>query len=256
MILGFTTPTSVIRLASLPLVAICSAICVPACKAALFRNSWAALVGGYSITYLFQYITLALLSGCSYESDGPASQLASRRGIEKEHAQQKIHDGPIKLPTLTQSFWMRLQFGISATSSFRWTGTERQVKNIPHFSASDPSYVPSRATFLRQTAIKVVVYYLFIDLLGLGGNDEGMSAALFDSSKVPFFTRLDQISLAEVLMRYSATLAAGLGIYCSQEGLYSILAFVTVALGLSKAEYWRPRFGAMGDAYTVRRFWR
>ena len=62
LILGFTTPTSVLRFAVLPLVDTCSAICVASSKIILLRSSWAAIVGGYSVTYLFQYIALALLS--------------------------------------------------------------------------------------------------------------------------------------------------------------------------------------------------
>lgn len=254
LILGFTSPTSVFRFALLPFVMICAAICVPACKTFLLRDPWAALVGGYSITYLFQYITLALLSGCSCETDGADSGPAPQPSIGKEHTQQQGRESG-KPPTPAQIVWIRLQFGISAASSFRWSGTKRQVKNVPHFSASDPSYVPSRATFLRQTATKIVACYLVIDLLGLG-NDEGMNVANFDSSKIPFLTRLNEIPLAELVTRCSATIGAGVGIYCSQDCLQSMLAFVTVALGLSKVEDWRPRFGAVGDAYSIRRFWR
>lgn len=248
LILGFTPPNSVLRFALVPHAIICSAICIPACKTYLLRSPWAALVGGYSITYLFQYVTLALLSGCSYETDGLESDLASRRVIEKEFTYQRGLDAG-RAPTPAQILWMRLQFGISAASSFRWSGTKRQVKNVPPFSATDPSYVPSRATFLRQTATKVLACYLVVDLLGLG-NDEGMNLANFDSSKIPFLTRLNEISLAELVMRCSAT------IYCSQDCLQSMLAFVAVALGISKVEDWRPRFGAVGDAYSIRRFWR
>lgn len=254
LILGFTPPKSVLRIALLPLIVICPAICVPACKTYLLRSPWAAMVGGYSITYLFQYVALALLSGCSYETDGPDSKSAPQPGIEKKHTQQQGHESRKQLTT-TQSFWKRLRFGMSAAASFRWSGTKRQVKNVPHFSANDPSYVPSKAMFLRQTATKIVVCYLVIDLLGLG-NDEGMNVANFDSSKIPFLTRLNEISFAELAMRCSATVGAGMGIYCSQDCLQSMLAFVAVALGFSKVEDWRPRFGAVGDAYSIRRFWR
>lgn len=254
LILGFTSPTSVFRFALLPFVMICAAICVPVCKTFLLRGPWAALVGGYSITYLFQYITLALLSGCSYETDGPDSRPAPQPDIEKKHTQQQGPD-PLNSSTPAQSFWKQLQFGVSAASSFRWSGTKRQVKNVPHFSASDPSYVPSRAAFLRQTATKIVVCYLVMDLLGLG-NDEGMNVANFDSSKIPLLTCLNEISLAEFVMRCSATVGAGVGIYFAQDCFQSMLAFVTVALGFSKVEDWRPRFGAVGDAYSIRRFWR
>ena len=247
LIVGFTTPNSVLRLAVLPLVATCSAICVASSKILLVRSPWAALVGGYSVTYLFQYIALALLSGCNYESDGPDSTLAPWPGAEWNDYS--------KPQTVYQAFSTRFRFGMSAAASFRWVGTKREVKNVPHFSASDPSYAPSRDTFLRHTATRILACYLIIDLMGLG-NDEEVNVVYFDSTKIPFFTRFSEVSLTELFMRLFATLGAGLGIYCSQEGLQSILAFTAVALGLSKPENWRPRFGAIGDAYTIRRFWR
>ena len=247
LIIGFTTPTSVLRVAALPLVATCCAICVASSKAFLARSPWAATVGGYSVTYLLQYIALALLSGCSYEADGPDSALAPRHGAERE-------DGG-KPRTAYRAFRSRFAFGVSAASSFRWVGTKREVKNVPHFSASDPSYVPARGKFLCHAAARILACYLVIDLMGLG-HDVEANMVNFDSTKIPFFTRLGEVSLAEFFTRLFVTLGAGLGIYCCQQGLQSILAFTTVALGLSKPEDWRPRFGAMRDAYTIRRFWR
>ena len=247
LIVGFTTPTSLLRFAVLPLVATCSAICVATSKTHLVRSPWAALVGGYSVTYLFQYIALALLSGCSYEADGPDSTLAPRQGAEREDYS--------KPRTVYQAFRSRFAFGVSAASSFRWVGTKREVKNVPRFSASDPRYVPSKNTFLRHNAARILAYYLVIDLMGLG-NDEEVNTVYLDSTRIPFFTRFNEVSLTEFFVRLFATLGAGLGIYCCQQGLQSILAFTTVALGLSKPENWRPKFGDIRDAYTIRRFWR
>ena len=249
LIVGFTTPTSVLRFAALPLIATCSAICVASSKTFIVRTPWAALVGGYSVTYLLQYIALALLTGCSYEADGSDSTTpAPQQGAEKGE------DGG-KPRTAYQAFRPRFAFGVWAASSFRWVGTKREVKNVPHFSASDPSYVPSRGTFLRHAAARILACYLVVDLMGLGHDDEA-NMVNFDSSKIPFFARFGEVSLAEFFTRLFVTLGAGLGVYCCQQGLQSIVAFATVALGLSKPEEWRPRFGAMRDAYTVRRFWR
>lgn len=247
LIVGFTTPTSVLRFAVLPLMATCTAICVTSSKALLVRTPWAATVGGYSVTYLFQYIALALLSGCSYETDGPNSTPAPRQGTERENYS--------KARTVSQAFRTRFAFGMSAAASFRWAGTKREVKNVPPFSESDPSYVPSRGTFLRHTAARILACYLVIDLMGLG-NDEETNTVYFDSTKILFFTRFSEVSLTEFFMRLFVTLGAGLGIYCTQQCLQSIIAFTTVALGFSKPENWRPKFGAMRDAYTIRRFWR
>ena len=252
-VLGFTSSDSLYRYALLLLQAISCAICVAACKTALVRGAWAATVGGYSITYLFHYVVLALLSELSYERNGLDFSATPQHLVETIHPERDaIYTKSLGVP---QAFWARLKFGLSAASSFRWTGSRREVKNVPHFSASDPSFVPTKTAFLWQTATKVLACYLTIDLMGLGNNEE-MNKTYFHSTKVPFLTRLTEISGAELSMRIGGTIGAGVGIYCAQEGLQSTLAFIAVSLGLSEARDWRPRFGAIGDAYSIRRFWR
>ena len=252
-IIGFTSSNSFYRGAFLPLEILSCAFCVAACKTALVRGPWAATVGGYSITYLFHYVVLALLSGWSYERNGLDPSTTPHHIVEGTHPEQK----PVctRLSALPQPFCLRLRFGLSAASSFRWTGTKREVRNVPHFSAKDQTYVPTKRTFLWQTAMKVLACYLIIDLMGLS-NDEEMNRTYFHFTKVPFLTRLTEMSRGELTMRIGATIGAGLGIYCAQEGLQSILAFIAVGLGLSEARHWRPRFGSIADAYSIRRFWR
>ena len=150
---------------------ICCAICVPTCKNTLDRGPWAATVGGYSITYLFQFVSLVLLNGRSYENDCHITS-APHQHVTKEKTTKKSHTRYLGPP---RSFWTRLQFGIAAASSFRWTGTKREVKNIPNFSSEDPRHIPGKGTFLWQSAIKVLVCYLLLDLMALG-NDETQNA--------------------------------------------------------------------------------
>ena len=248
---SFTSSRSGYRLVLLPLVATCCAICVPACKKSLDRGAWAATVGGYSITYLFQFVSLVLLSGCSYENDSHITS-ASDQHVATAESTKKSHTNYL---SLLKSVWTRLKFGISAASSFRWTGTRREVKNIPHFSTEDPKYIPGKGTFLWQSAMKVSLCYLFLDLMALG-NDEEQNEIQFHSAKVPLFTRSGDVSAEELGMRIGATFGAGLGIYCAQEGLQSLLALIAVGLGFSDVKYWRPRFGPISDSYSLRKFWR
>ena len=107
----------------------------------------------------------------------------------------------------TSVFWARLKFGLSAASSFRWTGSRREVKNVSHFSARNPSFVPTKTAFLWQTATKVLACYLTMGL----GNNEKMNKTYFQSTKVPFSTRLTEISGAELGMRIGGTIGAGVG---------------------------------------------
>ena len=44
-------------------------------------------------------------------------------------------------------------------------------------------------------------------------------------------------------------------LYAGLQLTYGLGASITVALGLCRTCDWRPLFGPLGDAYTVRRFW-
>ena len=103
--------------------------------------------------------------------------------------------------------------------------------------------------------MKVSICYLLLDLMALG-NDERQNAIQFHSAKVPLLTRIDDVSAEELGMRIGATIGAGLGIYCAQEGLQSLLAMIAVGIGLGDVRYWRPRFGPISEAYSLRKFWR
>ena len=129
------------------------------------------------------------------------------------------------------------------------------MPNLPAFSAKNPKLIPSRPAFLRWTAFKIVAYYIALDILGLGADAE-MSMRTFAPEHVPFFSRLSEISMEEFATRLLTTLVTGIGIYCFQDGLQSLFALVAVGVGASEVRSWRPRFGSLHDAYTIRRFWK
>lgn len=243
IILGFTAPRSVLRFTALPLLTLCSALIVPRCMQYLHSSAWAALVGGYSTTFLVHFIA-ALIS----ESRDPSKKAMSRTRTSNKDEDHKSKE---------QSLNLRSQFksGLEATFTCRWSGTPREVRNVPLFSSRDPSYVPTRAVFLRRHLSLLVLCYLTLDLLGLAADPEA-NAGFFAPSKIPFFVRLSQVSSQEIAMRIFGTLGSGLGVLCSQQGVYSLLAILFVGTGLSEPVYWRPLFGSVSDAYTVRRFWR
>ena len=129
------------------------------------------------------------------------------------------------------------------------------MKNLPVFSTKQPNLVPSRSTFLRWTFIKIVACYVMLDILGLGADAE-TNMRNFAPPHIPLLSRLSEVSTEEIAIRFFTTLGAGIGIYCSQESLQSLFALVVVGLGVSDVRAWRPRFGSLHDAYTIRRFWR
>ena len=246
LVLGLSARRSAIRIATIPVLTVCCALIVPRCMQFVHRSSWAALVGGYSTTFLLQYIAAVIshrqdpLGECS--SDEPNGYRPAK-GVERISKEAKT------------SLWKCATSGLEATFSCRWSGTPREVRNVPLFSNQDQSYEPTRAAFLRNHIFLLVSCYLMLDVLSLGA-DPDKNKIFFAPAMIPFFTRLDQVSVEELAMRIFGTLGSGLGVFCSQQGIYSIVAIIAVGFGLSEPRYWRPLFGSVGDAYTVRRFWR
>ena len=245
-VLGFSARNSALRLSTIPVLTLCSALIVPRCMQFVHRSSWAALVGGYSTTFLLQYIA-TILSDRQYSPAEVSShkQNGHRSAEEVEPTSQKQKTG----------VWECVKSGLEATCSCRWSGTPREVRNVPLFSSQDPSYEPTHAVFLRRHFFLLISCYLMLDVLGLGADPE-KTKIFFAPAMIPFFTRLRQVSGEELAMRVFGTLGSGLGILCSQQGVYSILALIAVGSGLSEPKYWRPLFGSISDAYTLRRFWR
>ena len=129
------------------------------------------------------------------------------------------------------------------------------MPNLPVFSPENPKLIPSRPAFLRWTAFKIIAYYITLDILGLGADAE-TSMRTFAPQRIPFFSRLSEITMEEIATRFLTTLVSGIGIYCSQDGLQSLFALVAVGMGASEVRSWPPRFGSLHDAYTIRRFWK
>ena len=147
-----------------------------------------------------------------------------------------------------------LRFGLLMTLSSRQVNTPFQVKNMPRFSNRSADFVPSRAVFLRNTALAILVCYLIVDLSTMAAQPE-QNSILFNQQNVPLLVRWDEISAASLAVRTFASLAVWLNIYYIFRIGHGIIWFVAVCTGLSKVSAWPPAFGPLAEAYTVRRFW-
>lgn len=252
IVTGFTPPSSIIRLSLLPFMAICSWSIVLTSLESMHRGPWAAFVGGGSLTFLLQYISTALLTRWSFVTSGPSSG-TSPQGLKQDcdRTQKAVNE----MNNVSETLGARLKFGFLAATSFRYSGTPYEVRNVPRFSAQDSNFVPSRKEFLRRKAITILICYLVLDFLSLGADPES-NAINFSPEMVPVFTRLGDVTGQQLIMRLFVTLGFGAGVYSFQTGIQSIFALVDVGLGLNEVKSWRPMFGSPWDAYTVRRFWR
>ena len=62
LLVGFIPPLSALCMAGLLVITLCVVRCIPQCMPYIIRTPWAALIGGYLVTYLYYYLDIALLS--------------------------------------------------------------------------------------------------------------------------------------------------------------------------------------------------
>lgn len=248
LIIAFTSPSSLLRLMSLPLVVLCVHQVLPICLEATGRVIWAALLGAHSITFLFQYLDTALLTKWSAEVGGPTAD-QNKETIQSN----KGRNDRQSLPTRKIAMWDRLRFGYYAAVSTRNVGYPFEVSGVPHFSSNNPTYVPSRRTFLREKASLLLSCYLVLDLLTLASQPD-QNPVLYRPSNISW-SNAGNRSVERLVIRSASTFGFWLSLYCIIQAYMGSMAFLSVALGFSEVNSWRPGFGPISEAYSVRRFW-
>ena len=209
---------------------------------------WAALLDAHSISFLFQYLDTALLTKCSAEADGPIT------GHIKETVQNDKEKSDHQSPATRKiATWDRLRFGYHAAVSTRNVDYPFEVSGVPHFSSNDPSYVPSRRTFLREKALLLLSCYLVLDLHAYASQPD-QNSVLYHASNISW-VNADNRSVEQLLIRSASTFGFWVSLYCIIQAYMGSLAFLSVAIGCSEVKSWRPGFGPISEAYTVRRFW-
>lgn len=241
LIIGFTQAYSPLRSAGLLLITLCVIKCIPSCMSYMVRTPWAALLGGYSATYLYHYLDIALLSCWSFEHNAPVSGLI--RPTITATARQKG-----STPSISPSAWERLKFGIKLTSTFRFVGTSYEARNTPEATKKNPR------DFCRRKFVTIVLSYVILDFIQ-AQNDPDIAARFLGLENIPVFTRFNEFTVEEGIIRMFTVLAAGIALVCVQGGVYRTLALLAVSLGISEPVDWPPFFGSLWEAYTLRRFW-
>ncbi|PYH90290.1 hypothetical protein BO71DRAFT_402341 [Aspergillus ellipticus CBS 707.79] len=227
--IGFTPARAAVRPGALVLVELCTGHCISTALEYFVRTPWPSLAGGYSGMLLFHSIDIGLLTQWEFPSTTNADSSTWKRKLN---------------PTWVDRLW----FGLWASFNARCLGTPEQVRNTP------PSREQDRAAFLRRTAGFMVLSYVGLDVLGSMGDPEVGSRFLV-ASRVPFFRRLPEVTAEEVVIRIISSIAAGIGLLCSQGGFYHLFAFTSVLSRWSEPRDWPPFYGSASDAYSLRRLW-
>lgn len=155
-----------------------------------------------------------------------------------------------------RNFFVRVYHALELLLCTRAVGTPWQVKNVPSY----PAYysrrgmkVPLRTPFLARQLVVLLWQYLFLDVVN--------TAMLLNP---PTQSNLRQTAQAGMLGTdwntiASKTISNSLGwlfVARVQIDFYNRLATsVLVFLGVYTPSSFRPFFGRLGDAYTLRNFW-
>ena len=256
LILGFTSADSFLRPAVFPILFACLWKLTLISSERAHRALWATIISGHFVGGLFIYVESALISKWTFEAQGPTSS-PGPESLHATHAKRDNRGGSaITTQTGGGSFWERCKFGYFVTTSSRNIGTPNMVKNTPPFSSDNTNYIPSRAAFLCRKAIIIVVAFLAIDLASQGTQPGEQTSVFFSAEAVPIFTGNRQnLAFEKITSRLVAVLLYWICTYLALEGCLSFTNFVFVALGIKDVSLYRPHFGPIGEAYSVRQFW-
>lgn len=148
------------------------------------------------------------------------------------------------------TFGSRLAFGQAVSGSQRGVGESWEAKNTAHFSSKDPTYVPSAANFIAWELSKVLVCYFVYEW-----TVDVRAAIPHRMLIIPFFTRITEVSREEVWYRMVTNVTSWLGGWTLQTVIIGTVSAISVFFKPDEVYLWRPNFGSILDAWTVRRFW-
>ncbi|KAL8707943.1 MAG: hypothetical protein Q9220_007086 [cf. Caloplaca sp. 1 TL-2023] len=197
---------------------------------------------------------IALIRRWDFASNGPTHD-----PVPGENAAIKIKSEtrkPAQRSMTISEALRRLRFGYNVTTSHRNIRTPYVVKNTPPYSTTDPAFIPSRLAFCLRKAWIILSTYLIIDLVSQQSQPLEVNARMYSADRVRIMTgAADNLSLEMVLTRFATVLSYWFCTAIVIDAFSSFFNFVMVALCLEPVEVYRPNFGSVSEAYTVRQFW-
>lgn len=249
LLLGFTSPNSVLRPASLLLI-VCNYYLISSYRLYIPRSPWIDIIAGEVQCGLLDHIEKLLLGRWSFEIRGPSAEIEKRKELGKGREIEAF----IQKSSTGDETRDRLRFGTWAAISSRYVSSPYQARNVPPYSTSDPSYIPSRRVFLLQRGATVLFKYLLTDL-HVRVSQSYCSHFASPENYAPLYAHFDEVTAEQALIRVGTTLGFWFGAYTSIQAYHSATAFIAVASGLMTPADWRPMFGSLSNAYSLRGFW-
>ena len=143
--------------------------------------------------------------------------------------------------------WHRVKWTANQLFDARWN-----ARYIPLFDSKDPNRIPSRYDFIVRRSVESICLCAIIWIL----HHYRLNILPQDFFDVPdgFLRRLSSVDGREITIRIYVYFTALFVPYCTLRLAHSLSSVLAVLCGDTPAR-WRPLFGNIGEAYTVRRFY-
>ena len=245
---GFTSPASIQRLVIFALITIYAWLCISNYSKYIQSTGLVSLIVISSISSVpLVYFDRLIYRKWAYEDRRAIFGTVPNKSVKTDaHDSETVADDE-------DTSGSRFSFGQEVSGTVRGPGTSWEVKGLPNFSSSDPHWIPSPIVFIAwKLAIIFPCFFL---------NEYVMDARLAVDhdlmlpSRVPFLTRIGEITQDEVVARLiigGCTWSSG---YFLMQIFFGCPAVIAVCFKPSDVALWRPAFGSIQDAYTVRGFW-
>lgn len=199
------------------------------------------------------YVESALVVKWSFETQNPTSSAGSQVSTSKCKNRSEF---AITTQTHGGNFRERFRFGYVVLSSVRNVGTPYVVKGTPEFSTKDRDYIPSRREFLIRKAIIITLALFAIKIVSQTKQPYEYNQIVFSVEAVPIFKGdRENLRIDKLIFRSVTVLIYRLVLYLVLNGFLSLFPFINVALGVEDVRVYRPNFGPIHEAYSLRQFW-
>ncbi|KAL2813457.1 membrane bound O-acyl transferase family-domain-containing protein [Aspergillus cavernicola] len=192
-------------------------------------------------------IDLLVITQASYEA-----QLAYKttKQEKKDISSTTTHESSL-------GWGRKLLFALEIPYNSRRINTPWTISRVPPFNPDNPTYVPSRTSFLLHSALKLLISAAILTFLTIDPNDPHLSSVITQlntDKTVLFFSPFHSFDARKFKIQCLFTLSFAIVTRATIVGGYTSLAFIFVLCGSSPSN-WPPIAGGFGDAYTLAGLW-
>lgn len=159
--------------------------------------------------------------------------------------------------TRSGSIIERILWAIGTAFNYRRINTPWQIKRLPRFDESQPSYVPSRGRYVLVGAGKVALGVFLLALFTIDTSDPNLPAAIeaLPSDESVLLPWVYAPTVKRLALQLAFTVSFGVCCRAFILAGYNIGAIVAVGLGIHHPSAWPPIAGSLLEGWSLRRLW-